>query len=123
MFPYESDVWIATEGEPRLQKKKPLFRDSRCYGRDSNWHTLEYKFESSVLKPSFSELYSAFGKSLCIYNRSWIRFSKTIVSKIWIKQLHTLPVLHFSRCLTTEYSKITAHFNGNFDTDNQIYVP
>jgi hypothetical protein len=41
----------------------------------------------------------------------------------WIKQLHTLPVLHFNRCLTTEYSEPTAHFNGNFDTDNQIYVP
>jgi hypothetical protein len=45
------------------------------------------------------------------------------VSKNWIKQLHTLPVLHFSRCLTTEYSETTAHFNGNFDTDKQIYVP
>jgi hypothetical protein len=22
----------------------------------------------------------------------------------WIKQLNTLPVLHFNRCLTTEYS-------------------
>jgi hypothetical protein len=40
----------------------------------------------------------------------------------WIKQLHTLPVLHFNRCLTTEYSQTTAHCNGNFDTDNQIYV-
>jgi hypothetical protein len=39
------------------------------------------------------------------------------------KQLHTLPVLHFNRCLTTEYSETTAHFNGNFDTDNQLYVP
>jgi hypothetical protein len=41
----------------------------------------------------------------------------------WIKQLHTLPVLHFNHCLTTEYSETTAHFNGNFGTDNQIYVP
>jgi hypothetical protein len=41
----------------------------------------------------------------------------------WIKQLHDLPVLHFNRCLTTEYSEATAHFNANFDTDNQIYVP
>jgi hypothetical protein len=46
-----------------------------------------------------------------------------LYSKNWIKQLHTLPVLHFSHCLTTEYSETTAHFNGNFDTDNQIYVP
>jgi hypothetical protein len=33
-----------------------------------------------------------------------------------------LPVLHCNRCLTTEYSETTAHCNGNFDTDNQIYV-
>jgi hypothetical protein len=41
----------------------------------------------------------------------------------WIKQLHALRVLHFNRCLTTEYSQTTAHFNGNFDTDYQFYVP
>jgi hypothetical protein len=41
----------------------------------------------------------------------------------WIKQLHTLPVLRFNRCSTTEYSETTAHFIVNFDTDNQIYVP
>jgi hypothetical protein len=52
--------------------------------------------------------------------RSWIE--RTAVSKNLIKQLHTLPVLHFNRCLTTEYSLTTAHCNGNFDTDNQIYV-
>jgi hypothetical protein len=40
----------------------------------------------------------------------------------WVKQLNTLPVLHFNRCLTTEYSETTAHCNGNFDADNQIYV-
>jgi hypothetical protein len=34
------------------------------------------------------------------------------------KQLHTLPVFHFIRCLATEYSETT----GNFDTDNKIYV-
>jgi hypothetical protein len=41
----------------------------------------------------------------------------------WIKQLHTLPVLHFKRCLTTEYSETTQNLNGNFYTENQIYVP
>jgi hypothetical protein len=46
-----------------------------------------------------------------------------LVSKNLMKELHTLLVLHFNRCLTTEYSETTAHFNGNFDTDNQIYVP
>jgi hypothetical protein len=40
-----------------------------------------------------------------------------------IKHLHTILVLHFNRCLTNEYSETTAHFNVNFDTDNQIYVP
>jgi hypothetical protein len=38
----------------------------------------------------------------------------------WIKQSHTLPVLHYNHCLTTEYSETTAHCNGNFGTDNQI---
>jgi hypothetical protein len=31
--------------------------------------------------------------------------------------------IHFNRFLTTEYSETAAHFKGNFDTDNQIYVP
>jgi hypothetical protein len=43
--------------------------------------------------------------------------------KNWIKQLHTLPVLHYNGCLTTEYSERTEHSSGNFNTDNQIYVP
>jgi hypothetical protein len=67
-------------------------------------------------------LYSEFVKSLGTYKtRSSIE--RTIVSKNRIKQLHNLPVLHFNRCLTTKYSETTAHFNGNFDADNQIYVP
>jgi hypothetical protein len=45
----------------------------------------------------------------------------TIVCKNWNKQLHTLPVLHFNPCLTTEYSETTAHFNGNFDTTKSTY--
>jgi hypothetical protein len=48
---------------------------------------------------------------------------RTTVSKNWIKQLHTLPVLHFNRCLTTEYSETTAYCNGNLDSDNKIYIP
>jgi hypothetical protein len=48
--------------------------------------------------------------------QAWIR------SINWIKQLKTLLVLHFNCCLTTEYSETTANFNGNFDTDNQIYI-
>jgi hypothetical protein len=48
---------------------------------------------------------------------------RNIVSKNWIKQLHTLPVLHFNHCLTIEYSETTAHYNYNYDTDNQIYLP
>jgi hypothetical protein len=52
-------------------------------------------------------------------------FTSVYTGLNWIKQLHTLPVLHFkfNRCLTTEYSEMTAHFNGNVDTDYQIYVP
>jgi putative IMPACT (imprinted ancient) family translation regulator len=38
------------------------------------------------------------------------------------KELNTLLVLHFNRRLTTAYSETTAHCNGNFGTDNQIYV-
>jgi hypothetical protein len=72
--------------------------------------------------PGQCRWYSAFGKSLYAYKtRSSIE--RTITSKNWIKQLHTLPVLHFNRCLTTEYSETAAHFNGIFETDNQIYVP
>jgi hypothetical protein len=52
-----------------------------------------------------------------------ISVERTKVSKNRIKYLNALPVLHFNRCLTTEYSETTAHFNGKFDTDNQIYVP
>jgi hypothetical protein len=66
--------------------------------------------------------YSAFGRSLYTYKRC-SSTERTIMSKNWIKQLHALPVLHFNRCLTAEYSEITAHFNDNFDTVNQIYVP
>jgi hypothetical protein len=76
----------------------------------------------STLRKSQNSKYSAFEKSLCTYKR-FSSIERTTVSKKWIKQLHTLPVLHFNRCLTTEYSETTAHFNGNFDTDNQNYVP
>jgi hypothetical protein len=44
-------------------------------------------------------LYSAFRKSLCTYKRC-SSIERTIVSKNWIKQLHTLPALHFNSCLT-----------------------
>jgi hypothetical protein len=44
------------------------------------------------------------------------------MTKDWIKQLHTLPVLHFNRFLTTECGETTAHLNGNFDADNHIYL-
>jgi hypothetical protein len=61
--------------------------------------------------------YSAFRKSLCTYKRFWKKIEGTMVNKNGIKQLHTLPVLHFNRCLTTEYSDTTVHINVNFDTD------
>jgi hypothetical protein len=62
-------------------------------------------------------------ESRCALIETRSSFERTIVSKNWVTQLHTLPVLHFNRCLTSEYSETTANFNGNFDTDNQIYVP
>jgi hypothetical protein len=55
--------------------------------------------------------YSGFENWLCTYKR-------------WCPRIiDTLPVLHFKRFLTTDYSETTAHFNGNFDTDNKIYAP
>jgi hypothetical protein len=30
--------------------------------------------------------------------------------------------LHLNCCLTNEYGETTAHFKGNFYSDNQIYV-
>jgi hypothetical protein len=53
------------------------------------------------------KIYSALRKSLCIYKQC-SSTERTIVSKNWIKQLHTLPVLHFNHCLTAEYSETTA---------------
>jgi hypothetical protein len=61
-------------------------------------------------------------ESRCALIKTRFSIKTTMVSKNSIKQLNTLPVLHFNRCLTTEYSETTAHFNGNFDTGNQIYV-
>jgi hypothetical protein len=49
-------------------------------------------------------------------------FHERLYSKNWIKQLHSLSILHFNRCLPTEYSEKTAHSNGYFNTDTQIYV-
>jgi hypothetical protein len=67
--------------------------------------------------------YTDRSESRCALIKTCSSIERTIVSKTWIKQLHTLPVLHFSCCLTTEYSETTAHCNGNFDTVNRNYVP
>jgi hypothetical protein len=74
-----------------------------------------YSCTKSVYLLPFRKMYST--------RKTGSSIERTIVSKNWLKQLHILPVLHFNRCLTTEYSETTAHFNGNFDTDNQIYLP
>jgi hypothetical protein len=52
--------------------------------------------------------HSAFGKSLCTYKTRWKWCPWTTVSENWIKQLHTLLVLHFNRHLKTEYSESTS---------------
>jgi hypothetical protein len=106
-------------------------RASKLIGKDGKDNKVVFviKFlemsdkNDSVVNIEFTWIkYIAFGKSVCTFKKRY-SIERIIVSKTWIKQLHTLPVLHFNRCLTTEYSEITAHFNGNFDTDNQIYVP
>jgi hypothetical protein len=73
--------------------------------------------------PNDTNLYTLRSESRCALLKLRSAIERITVSKTLIKQLHALPVLHFNRCLTTEYSETTAHFNGNFDTENQIYVP
>jgi hypothetical protein len=72
----------------------------------------------NIIRPFTSTVHS---KNRCalIKTRSSIEI---IVSKNWIKHLPTLTVLHVNRCLTTEYSETTAHFNGNFDIDKNFYL-
>jgi hypothetical protein len=48
-----------------------------------------------------------FRKSLCTYKRCWIRFSWTIVSKNWIKQLHTSTATSIVTTKST-YSSLSA---------------
>jgi hypothetical protein len=90
-----------------------------------DWHTkrnVMSEMRAWLWAVWYGIIYSSIGKSLCTYKRCWKWCPRTIVSKTLIKKLHTLPVLHFNRCLTTEYSETTAQFNVNFDTDNQIQV-
>jgi hypothetical protein len=61
-------------------------------------------------------------ESCCALIKRRSSIAKRTVSENWIKQLHALLALHFNHCLATEYSETTAHVNGNFDTDSQIYV-
>jgi hypothetical protein len=81
-----------------------------------------YCDEVQVLLGIFQQIASALNRCIyCLLERRILQkktrssIERSIVSENWIKQLHTLPVLHVNRWL--------AHFNGNFDTDNQIYVP
>jgi hypothetical protein len=66
--------------------------------------------------------YTVRSESRCALIKTRSSIERTTVSKNWIKQSHTLTVSHLSRGVTTEYSLTTAHFNGNFDTANDIYV-
>jgi hypothetical protein len=65
-------------------------------------------FVKRILKIVCHYKYSAFGKSLSI--------ERTIVSRN--SNNYTL----YQYCTSTEYSETTAHFSGNFNTDDQIYV-
>jgi hypothetical protein len=71
----------------------------------------------------FKQVAPALNRCICSTRKTRSPIEGTTLSKNWIKQLHTLPVLHFNRFLTTEYSETTANFNGNFDTGEQIYAP
>jgi hypothetical protein len=82
----------------------------------SNTKPISWNFSANCSYTKSVYLLPSWKKYTTIKTRCSIE--RTIVSKNWIKQLHNLPVLHFNRCLTTEYSETTAHFN----TDNQIYV-
>jgi hypothetical protein len=82
-----------------------LFRADRQTDRDDDGNTVRSESRCVPIKYVGSDI------------------QESLYSKILIKQLHTLPVLHFNRCLTTGYNETTAHFNGNFDTDKQIYAP
>jgi hypothetical protein len=108
-----------------LSHKRHDFRDEKNYCTRNVCFDVFYNFclKRFSLYEERNGTYSAFGKSRCTYKRCLEVSERTIVSKNWIKLLHALLVLHFRHCLTTEYSETTSHFNGNFDADNQIYVP
>jgi hypothetical protein len=105
---------------------KKLARDLQCVSFSPGERTLGATKEFIILQlPSprtsyspcimkskalfFTLNYSNFDNDLTCTVRSESRCAliknfhqwKTTVSKNWIKQLHTLPVLHFNRCLTT----------------------
>jgi hypothetical protein len=99
-----------------------LFADSRHF-RSHSPHNID------IIRKPLHWAHAVYFSTVCSESRSTL--VKGVGSEVherlywiyWIKQLHTLPVLHFNRYLTTEYSETTAHFNGNIDTDNHIYVP
>jgi hypothetical protein len=93
--------------------------------RGQSWHTADCAAppDKSLVQLDPASEGTSIALSKDVFNKTRSSIERTIVSKNWIQQLHTLLVLHFNCCLTTEHSETTAHCNGNFDTDNQIYVP
>jgi hypothetical protein len=66
----------------------------------------KWRFLSLFNLLKLSANYSAFGKSLCTYVRCW--------SDVYERLYRPEPELN---------NETSAHFNGTFDTDNQIYIP
>jgi hypothetical protein len=64
-------------------------------------------------------LYSVFGKSLCTYKRYWKWCPRTIVSKNWIKQLHTLAVLHFNFYIQTVHTVVFPNYLAAINSQTQ----
>jgi hypothetical protein len=89
----------------------------------SHWQVMALAHTRQQVRQCRLFSYTVRSESRCALTKTRSSIERTIVTKNLIKQLRTLPVLHFNRCLTTEYSETIAHFNDSFDTDNQVYIP
>jgi hypothetical protein len=80
------------------------------YGRISNYvmSNIKYNKKYNIFVTMLYFYYTVCSESRCALKKKGVgsdvheRLYRTTVSKNWNKQSHTLPVLHFNRCLTTE---------------------